>query len=89
MTRGQGSTSTRRNVLRAGALVGVGALTGCIGAGATACRELTIGYQLYYAEAYVASFRLSSLYDDVMDQDIFCQSMVQENHSSVHPQLSR
>ncbi|EMA41221.1 ABC transporter substrate-binding protein [Halococcus hamelinensis] len=54
MTGDRGSASTRRNVLRAGALAGVGALSGCIGAGATTGRELTIGYQPYYAEAWSA-----------------------------------
>ena len=54
MTGDRGSASTRRNVLRAGALAGVGALSGCIGSGATTGRELTIGYQPYYAEAWSA-----------------------------------
>lgn len=54
-TAGTNSRPSRRAFLGSSAAVGAGLLAGCLGAGAsTGGRELTIGYQPFYAQAWSA-----------------------------------
>ncbi|MFT4889243.1 MAG: ABC-type nitrate/sulfonate/bicarbonate transport system substrate-binding protein [Halobacteriales archaeon] len=46
--------SSRRTFLRAATVAGVGALTGCVSAGGSEGKELTVGYQPYYTESWSA-----------------------------------
>ena len=48
------TASSRRRFLRGAAIGTTGLLAGCLGSAASAGRELTIGYQPYYAEAWSA-----------------------------------
>lgn len=52
--KGTVSASSRRRFLRASTVAGAGLLAGCLGAGSPTGRELTIGYQPFYAESWSA-----------------------------------